>query len=101
MYLDAANYDYTVKGRSCAEMYHAMGLGEIGHLLSCARGSHFLAGYDPRIHLTRPAKIMPGGGRCDFDTVSRTRQREMNPMGDAINGMIALRTNGATLWDSL
>jgi hypothetical protein len=63
---DAGHYDYDVKRCSYAETYHAMGLGEIGHLLSCARDSHFIAGYDPRIHLTRTTTIMQGGGRCDF-----------------------------------
>jgi hypothetical protein len=64
--VDTEHYDYDVKRCSYAEMYHAMGLGEIGHLLSCARDSHFVAGYDPRIHLTRTTTIMQGGGRCDF-----------------------------------
>ncbi|MEW6342420.1 MAG: L-2-amino-thiazoline-4-carboxylic acid hydrolase [Pseudomonadota bacterium] len=64
--VDAGHYDYDVKRCAYAEMYHAMGLGEIGHLLSCARDSHFIAGYDPRIHLTRTTTIMQGGARCDF-----------------------------------
>lgn len=64
--VDAEHYDYNVKRCSYAEMYHAMGLGEIGHLLSCARDSHFITGYDARIHLTRTTTIMQGGGRCDF-----------------------------------
>lgn len=63
---DAQHYDYDVHRCSYAEMYHAMGLGEIGHLLSCARDSHFILGYDPRIHLTRTSTIMQGGARCDF-----------------------------------
>jgi hypothetical protein len=36
-------------------MYHEMGLGEIGHLLSCARDDKFIVGYagrgaDPHHH---------------------------------------------------
>jgi hypothetical protein len=63
---DDAHYDYDVHRCSYAEMYHAMGLGEIGHLLSCARDSYFIQGYDPRIALTRTSTIMQGGARCDF-----------------------------------
>ncbi|WP_431822878.1 L-2-amino-thiazoline-4-carboxylic acid hydrolase [Burkholderia sp. F1] len=64
--VDDAHYDYDVRRCSYAEMYHAMGLGEIGHLLSCARDSYFIQGYDPRIALTRTTTIMQGGARCDF-----------------------------------
>ncbi|MCC8395384.1 L-2-amino-thiazoline-4-carboxylic acid hydrolase [Paraburkholderia sp. MMS20-SJTR3] len=63
---DDEAYDYDVKRCSYAQMYHAMGLGEIGHLLSCARDSEFIAGYDPRVELTRTSTIMQGGKRCDF-----------------------------------
>lgn len=63
---DAEAYDYDVKRCRYAEMYHGMGLGEIGHLLSCARDGEFIAGYDPRVQLTRTSTIMQGGQRCDF-----------------------------------
>jgi hypothetical protein len=63
---DDAHYDYDVKRCRYAEMYHEMGLGEIGHLLSCARDSLFIEGYDPRVRLERTTTIMQGGGRCDF-----------------------------------
>ncbi|WP_310633130.1 L-2-amino-thiazoline-4-carboxylic acid hydrolase [Paraburkholderia sp.] len=74
---DDEAYDYDVKRCSYAEMYHAMGLGEIGHLLSCARDSEFIAGYDPRVELTRTSTIMQGGKRCDF------RYRVRDVQGDA------------------
>ncbi|MBP0595330.1 L-2-amino-thiazoline-4-carboxylic acid hydrolase [Paraburkholderia sp. LEh10] len=63
---DDAHYDYDVKRCRYAEMYHAMGLGEIGHLLSCARDSLFIEGYDARVKLERTSTIMQGGKRCDF-----------------------------------
>lgn len=63
---DDTHYDYDVHRCSYAEMYHAMGLGEIGHLLSCARDSYFIQGYAPDIVLTRTSTIMQGGRRCDF-----------------------------------
>jgi hypothetical protein len=63
---DATHYDLDVKRCSYAQMYHDMGLGEIGHLLSCERDSSFIDGYDPRVNLKRTTTIMQGGGRCDF-----------------------------------
>ncbi len=49
-----------------AEMYKDMGLGEIGHLLSCQRDGTFCEGYDPRLKLTRTQTIMQGASHCDF-----------------------------------
>lgn len=49
-----------------AEMYRDMGLGEIGHLLSCQRDGTFCEGYDPRLKLTRTQTIMQGASHCDF-----------------------------------
>jgi hypothetical protein len=49
-----------------AEMYRAMGLGEIGHLLSCNRDGSFCEGYDPKLKLERTQTIMQGASHCDF-----------------------------------
>jgi len=77
---DPDHYDYDVKRCSYAQMYHEMGLGEIGHLLSCARDSLFISGYDPRIRLTRTSTVMQGGARCDFryEMLDRGTAREHN-----------------------
>ena len=63
---DAEHYDYDVKRCRYAEMYTEMGLGEIGHLLSCNRDELFIVGYNPDIELTRTQTIMGGDHRCDF-----------------------------------
>ena len=63
---DAEHYDYDVNRCRYAEMYHEMGLGEIGHLLSCARDDKFIVGYAPEVELTRTTTIMQGGKCCDF-----------------------------------
>lgn len=47
-------------------MYHGMGLGEIGDVLSCQRDGTFCQGYDPRIVMERTTTIMSGAKRCDF-----------------------------------
>jgi hypothetical protein len=49
-----------------AEAYKAMGLGEIGHLLSCNRDGAFCEGYDARLKLERTQTIMQGASHCDF-----------------------------------
>jgi L-2-amino-thiazoline-4-carboxylic acid hydrolase len=49
-----------------AETYKAMGLGEIGHLLSCNRDGAFCEGYDPKLKLDRSQTIMQGASHCDF-----------------------------------
>ncbi|SHE85887.1 L-2-amino-thiazoline-4-carboxylic acid hydrolase [Kaistia soli DSM 19436] len=59
-------FDYDVTRCRYAEMYHAMGLGEIGDILSCQRDGTFCEGYDPRITMTRTTTIMSGAKRCDF-----------------------------------
>lgn len=49
-----------------AEMYRDMGLGHIGHLLSCNRDGSFCQGYDPKIKLDRTQTIMEGAETCTF-----------------------------------
>lgn len=63
----ADRYVFHVTRCKYAEMYRAMGLGEIGHLLSCQRDGTFCEGYDPKLKLTRTQTIMQGASHCDFD----------------------------------
>ena len=58
--------DFNVRRCRYAETYRAMGLGEIGEILSCNRDGAFCEGYDPRIKLTRTQTIMRGASHCDF-----------------------------------
>jgi hypothetical protein len=60
-------YRFNVTRCKYAEMYRAMGLGEIGHLLSCQRDGTFCEGYDKRLRLKRTQTIMQGASHCDFD----------------------------------
>jgi hypothetical protein len=59
-------FDFNVIRCRYAETYRAMGLGDIGDLISCNRDSAFCEGYDPRIKLTRTQTIMGGASHCDF-----------------------------------
>ena len=49
-----------------SEMYKEMGLGDIGHLLSCNRDGTFCEGFNPDIKLERTQTIMGGASHCDF-----------------------------------
>ena len=67
-----ASLSFDVTRCRYAEMYREMGLGEIGHLLSCSRDGTFIEGYDERIEFQRTQTIMGGASHCDF----RYRMRE-------------------------
>ncbi|NOR61189.1 MAG: 2-amino-thiazoline-4-carboxylic acid hydrolase [Rhodobacteraceae bacterium] len=58
--------DYNITRCEYAAMYKAMGLGEIGHLLSCNRDAAFCVGYSNDMELTRTQTIMEGAPHCDF-----------------------------------
>lgn len=61
------SYVFNVTRCKYAEMYRDMGLGEIGHLLSCQRDATFCEGYDKRLRLTRTQTIMQDASHCDFN----------------------------------
>jgi hypothetical protein len=60
------NFDFDVTRCRYAETYREMGLGKIGHLLSCNRDGTFCQGYDPNIEMERKHTIMAGAARCTF-----------------------------------
>lgn len=63
---DAAHLEFNVTRCRYAEMYREMGLGHIGHILSCNRDGTFCEGYDPDITFERSQTIMEGASHCDF-----------------------------------
>ena len=66
LHRDETRFDFNVTRCRYAEMYKAMGLGEIGGLLSCNRDGSFCEGYDPNLKMTRTQTIMEGASHCDF-----------------------------------
>ena len=60
------SFTFNVTRCRYAEMYREMGLGPIGHLMSCNRDGVFCQGYDPAIKLDRAQTIMGGASHCDF-----------------------------------
>jgi hypothetical protein len=69
---DGERFDFNVTRCRYAEMYREMGLGGIGHLLSCNRDGAFVEGYDPDITLEREKTIMQGHSCCTFRYRRRT-----------------------------
>ena len=63
---DATHLEFNVVRCRYAEMYRDMGLGHIGHILSCNRDGTFCEGYDPSITFARSQTIMQGASHCDF-----------------------------------
>ena len=61
-----SEFDFNVTRCRYAEMYRAMGLGELGAMLSCNRDGAFCEGYDPRLKLQRTQTLMGGASHCDF-----------------------------------
>lgn len=66
--------DFNVTRCRYAEMYRDMGLGDIGHLLSCNRDGDFCIGYNPDIEMTRTQTIMKGASHCDFRYRMKTQE---------------------------
>ncbi|MBU0725296.1 MAG: L-2-amino-thiazoline-4-carboxylic acid hydrolase [Alphaproteobacteria bacterium] len=60
------HFDFNIRRCAYAEMYKDMGLGHIGHLLSCQRDGALCEGYDPKIEMTRTQTVMQGASHCDF-----------------------------------
>ena len=59
-------FDFNVHRCRYAEMYRAMGLAELGGLLSCNRDGAFCEGFDAKLKLTRTQTLMQGATHCDF-----------------------------------
>ena len=59
-------FNFDITRCQYAESYKEMGLGKIGHLMSCNRDGTFCQGYDPNISLERQQTIMAGASCCTF-----------------------------------
>lgn len=59
-------YSFNVRRCRYAEMYRALGVPELGMLLSCNRDYALIQGFNPAIHLKRTQTLMEGAMFCDF-----------------------------------
>ncbi len=64
--LDEERFDFNVTRCRFAEMYHRLGLGDLGGILSCSRDAAMIEGFNPEIGFTRTQTIMEGAAHCDF-----------------------------------
>ena len=58
--------DFDVTRCQYAELYHQLGLAELGSILSCNRDASFIEGFNSAIHLDRTQTILQGASHCDF-----------------------------------
>ncbi|MBA4190488.1 MAG: 2-amino-thiazoline-4-carboxylic acid hydrolase [Planctomycetaceae bacterium] len=63
---DEAALEFNVTCCQFAEMYHRLGLADLGPLLSCNRDAAMIEGFNSEIGLTRTQTIMEGASHCDF-----------------------------------
>lgn len=63
---DAGGFDFDVTRCRYAELYHALGIPELGPLLSCNRDAALVDGFDPTLTFARTRTIMGGATHCDF-----------------------------------
>lgn len=60
------HFDFDVTRCRYAEMYRALGIPELGEVLSCQRDAALIEGFNPDVALTRTQTIMQGASHCDF-----------------------------------
>lgn len=63
---DSERYDFNVTRCRYAEMYRALGIPELGAVLSCNRDFSLIEGYNPDVTLTRTQTLMDGASHCTF-----------------------------------
>ncbi|HAJ38540.1 MAG TPA: hypothetical protein DCL15_22970 [Chloroflexi bacterium] len=63
---DEEQFNFNVTRCRYAELYRALGIPELGAVLSCNRDGALIQGFNPAIELTRTQTIMGGAACCDF-----------------------------------
>ncbi len=62
----ADRFAFNVTRCRYAEMYRALGIPELGVVLSCNRDFSLVEGFNPNVGLERTQTIMEGASHCDF-----------------------------------
>jgi hypothetical protein len=80
---DAEAFHFDVTRCRFAEMYHRLGLADLGPLLSCNRDGAMIEGFNTEIAFTRTQTIMDGAPHCDFRyALERSRTGTPGPSPD-------------------
>jgi L-2-amino-thiazoline-4-carboxylic acid hydrolase-like protein len=67
-------FSFNVTRGRYAEMYRALGIPEVGALLSCNRDFALVEGFNSAVKLTRTQTVMEGAPHCDFRFELRPRK---------------------------
>jgi hypothetical protein len=81
LHQDEERFDFNVTRCRYAEMYRALGISDLGAVLSCNRDYALIGGFNRNVELNRTQTIMEGATCCDF----RYRVRQA-PAGDDARG---------------
>ena len=65
-------FSFNVTRCRYAEMYQALGIPELGALLSCNRDAALIQGFNLQVELTRTQTILQGAPSCDFRYVFKS-----------------------------
>ncbi|VTT98667.1 Uncharacterized protein OS=Caldilinea aerophila (strain DSM 14535 / JCM 11387 / NBRC 104270 / STL-6-O1) GN=CLDAP_01400 PE=4 SV=1: ATC_hydrolase [Gemmataceae bacterium] len=63
---DHEAFEFDVTRCRFAELYHRLGMADLGPLLSCNRDAAMIEGFNPGIAFTRTQTIMEGSPHCNF-----------------------------------
>ena len=63
---DGEHLDFDVVRCRYAEMYHALGIAELGKTLSCNRDFALIEGFNAEARLSRTQTLVEGAAHCDF-----------------------------------
>jgi predicted ArsR family transcriptional regulator len=62
-----------------AEMYRALGIPELGAILSCNRDGALMEGFNPAVQFERTQTLMQGASHCDFRYQLTSRRLAQDP----------------------
>lgn len=63
---DAGAFEFNVTRCRYAELYHRLGLAELGAILSCNRDAAMIEGFNSAIAFERTQTLLGGASHCDF-----------------------------------
>jgi hypothetical protein len=90
-----AKFSFNVTRCRYAEMYRALGIPEIGALLSCNRDFSLVEGFNPAVKLTRTQTVMEGATHCDFRFELRKTARRPEAGADRTKNVVGGSGGGA------
>jgi len=88
-------FSFNVTRCRYAEMYRALGIPEIGALLSCNRDFSLVEGFNPAVKLTRTQTVMEGASHCDFRFELRKPARAGEVIADGTRNGVGEPGGGA------